>query len=254
MADETNPRAVVGGNNPPAFDADQVAKFEEESQDFLDAAGAWLDLKTISTDAKAEELADFVTGCKKRKKAIDEARKAEKKPHDDRGKEVQAAYTPILEKLDRAIQRVGPLQEDFLRRKREKEQEEARKAREEADRQRREAEEAAREAEARNDVSGEVDAEAAAKEARKAERTANKLSKQRTTVKSATGGGRASGLRTYYEVAIDKPATVFMRYKDHPRMQALLQELAQAEVRSAAFDVEKDTIAGATITKKEKWV
>lgn len=52
-----NPRAVIGGNNPPPYDPERLAECQKKVTDFTDAAGAWLDLKKIDTADQAETRA-----------------------------------------------------------------------------------------------------------------------------------------------------------------------------------------------------
>jgi hypothetical protein len=85
-----------------------------------------------------------------------------------------------------------------------------------------------------NDVSGQVEAEKAVKEAAKQdERAAKPVSAK---IASATGAGRSVGLRTQKSVEILNINTLFLHFRDRPEVAELLQSLAQKEVRAASWD------------------
>lgn len=222
-----------GHNNPPPYREDKVAEHNAKAAEFLDVAGKWLDLKEIQTEDQAARLTDFITGVKQRQKATDEDRKADKKPHDDAGKKVQAAYNPIIEKLKKAVERVTPMQTAWLTKLEEQRRAEARRAEEEARRAEAEAARLAQQAEARNDIAGEAEAEEAAKRAAEMKKDAAGLAKKRAQVKSATGGGRTTSLRTVRSAKITNVRMLFMHYQAHPDVAECLKRLADAEIRAA---------------------
>mgnify|MGYP000739348270 CR=1 FL=1 len=162
---EQNPRAFIGANNPPPFNQAEVNTLNAEAGQFLDVAGEWIEAGEIIDDGQAQNLNDFIARVKKRKTATDNARATAKKPHDDAGKLVQAAYKPIITKLETVVSKTNPILTAWLTKKEAAhqaetrgQQEEARLAQQEADRQ-----EAA--ALTRNDISGEIDAQTARDEA-----------------------------------------------------------------------------------------
>jgi hypothetical protein len=232
--DAAPPPPPMGDNNPPPYDVEVHDRCRKVVEDFCDAAGEWADLKELTTEVQAEKLTDFVSGARKVKKMVDDARVAAKKPHDEAAKAVQSAFTSLLDKLDRSIAFAKPLQEAFLRRK--KKEEEERKAAElaEANRRREEAEAAAARAAANNDVSWLVDAEKAAADAEKAAKAAAKP--VQAGVKSATGGGRTMALREVKTVRLDNLSLVFAFFKDAPEVRDVFQRLANAHVRAASWD------------------
>lgn len=252
MPDGSNPRAVPGDNFPPPYRHDVVEAHETKAAEFLDAAGEWLEVGEIDSEAQASELNDFIAGVKKNVKSADDDRKADKKPHDDAGKAVQAAYNPIIEKLKRAVERVSPMQTAWLEKKEAERQAEVERQRREAEAAAKAAEEAAAKAESSNDISGEVEAEEAAKRASDLQKEADRAAKTRANVKSASGGGRTASLRAYLEVEVTNARVLFMRYQDHPDLLECLRNLAAREARSKEFDPEKDEIPGAklTVTKR----
>jgi hypothetical protein len=80
MPEDMNHEAGIGHNNPPPYRADVVAVHDAKAREFLDAAGAWLDLKEIQDEAQAAKLNDFIAGVKAVAKAVDADRKDDKKP------------------------------------------------------------------------------------------------------------------------------------------------------------------------------
>lgn len=205
---------------------------------FCDAAGAWADLKQINSTAQSERLTDFVAGARGLFKKADEARKKAKSIHDARGAAVQKAFTPLLDKLERIATMMKAMQTDWLLREDARIKAEQRKAQEEADQKRREAEAAQAAAAARNDVSGQVDAEAALKDADDAAKAAARETKAQSG--SATGGGRTMALRTQAYAQIDNLRAVFMHFEGRDEVKDVLQRLADAAIRGG------EAVPGAT--------
>lgn len=233
----------TAGEGIPPFDAGRVALYAANVASFCDACGAWKDIKTITSAEQSERLTDFVAGAVELAKKIDASRVDEKKAHDDRGKAVQKAYIPLTDKLDRVIELMKDMQADWLKRENDRiaaeKAEAARIAREKAD-------EAARElaaAEARNDVSGVIDAEAKAAEAKKEVSVAAKPVK--ASAGSASGGGRTMALRTVKTARIDDLRAVFLFFEKHPDVLETIQRLATAAVR--ASDYVEGSVPGITL-------
>lgn len=231
MTEETNPRAVMGGNRPPPFDQAKIDGLSERVGDFTDAAGAWTDLKAIESEAQAEKLVDYLTGARGLYKEVDEARKEAKKPHDEAAAAVQSAFKPLLDKLTKAADAAKKLQTAWLVKKEAEERAERERLAKEAEEKRLAAEKAALEAESRNDISGQVEAEAAAKEAEKLAKDAARTTN--ASAKSATGGGRTVALKTTREAEITNIRHLFMHFQNHPEVADLLRRLANAEIRAA---------------------
>lgn len=242
-----NDLSLFGHNRPPPFDADALAEHERRAREFADAAGDYLDLGEIASEEDAQRLNDYMAGARKLRKEIDAARVAEKKPHDEAAKAVQAAFAPVLAILDKSVDKVKPLLTDYLRRKKEAADAEKRRKEHEAARAREEAARLAAQAAARNDVAGEAEAEAAAKEAARLEKEAARSAK--AVVASATGGTRSAGLRTARTAEITNINQVFMHYRSHPEVAALLTRLATADVR--AKDVDETAIPGIRIIETQ---
>lgn len=213
-----------------AYDEATLFNFQTRVLDFCNAAGVWADLKQITSTAQSERLTDFVEGSRGLFKQVDTARKAAKKPWDDKSDEVQAAFTPLLDKLKAVGESMKKMQADWLLRENARieaeKAEAARIAREKLEAAKREAEQAA----ARNDFSGAVDAEAALKEAAKEAKQAEKPATAKAG--SASGGGRGMSLRTQAYAEITNIRQVFMHFAENPRVIEILQSLADAEIRA----------------------
>ena len=254
IVNDMNPRAVMGANFPPPFDPAVVQEHDEAAARFADVAGQWLDRGDLTAEEDAQKLTDFIAGARGRKKLADAARADAKRPHDDAGKAVQAAFAPILTKLDAAVAKVQPLLTKWLEAKEAARKKEAARLAEEARLAREEAARLAAQAAARNDVSGEIDAEAAMKAAADAEKAAARMERASDKVSSATGGTKAAGLRTYWRAELVNRGAGIMRYRDAPELAALLVTLAERDARAKGFDPETMTIPGFNLIAERRAV
>jgi hypothetical protein len=251
MPNEMNPRAVPGDNNPPVYRAEIVESYVIKAREFLDAAGAWLDVKEIQTEEQAGKLTDFIAGVKAVAKNVDADRTTDKKPHDDAGKAVQAAYKPILDALNKAISRVEPMQRSWLKKVEERQRAEAERLRKEAEAAARAAEEQSRKAGSRNDVAGEAEAEAAAKRAAEMQKEAAGAAKSKAQVGSASGGARTTSLRKTKDVRITNARTLFLAVQNDAEIQECLTRVARRIVRAKDFSGD---LPGVEIFETEKAV
>lgn len=249
--DTENPRAVIGGNEPPVFERLNLRKEELES-----SAAKWLtdhpfDVNLRDMDKvqqKIDDLSNFKVQLATFWKETDGQRKIEKKPHDDAAQAVQDKYNPVLEAIkkrgDAVVARLGQWMthlsglREVARRQAE---EEARKKQEAADKAKRDAEELARKAEAGELKGSGVDvfaqqerAEQAQAEAKAQEKAAKNLT---GTVKGGTGvvdgRKRTVGMRTYYSAQIDNHKAL-MNWAFHTKVPYFfdaLQQIADAAVR-----------------------
>jgi type IV secretory pathway VirB10-like protein len=247
MLDKTT--AGPGHNNPPPYDPDELAKFDATVTEFLSATQQWLAMDKIETDTHAGQITDQITGLRGLWKKVDEARKAAKKPHDEAGKAVQKAYAPLLEKLTKAADKLKPKLAAYASEKARREAEARQKAEEEARAKAESAAAAQKEAEASGDISAQVEAEEAAKEAEQMQKDAAR--KTATNVKSASGAGRTMSLRKIPEVEITNINVLFLHYRDHPDVRDLLQRLATAEVRAKGYDHDKAPVPGINLHFRE---
>lgn len=219
-----NPRAVIGGNSPPLSPFEEA---EKKVEDIYGEAKLWLDGAKVDSKDLADGIGNLLKTIRDARKFADEQRKIENEPFDKGKAEVQARYKPLLEKADLAAQACKLALQPWLDAEDRRLKEEARKAREEAERKEREAREAYQKAQqdAANLAERER-VEAMLKDAKRAERTANKAEKQ-----TATAGniGRAVSLRTIAVPVVTDP-TAFARYvwtEHRQEMDTFLDELVR---------------------------
>ena len=237
-----------GHNNPPAYDPDVLADFDAKTTEFLKATQQWLELEAIKTEEHAGQITDQIDGLRGLWKKVDAARKDAKKPHDEAGKAVQTAFTPLLTKLATAADKLKPKLAAFASAKAKAEAEAKRKAEEAARLQAEEAEKARIAAEASNDVSAQIDAEEAAKAAEKALKDAAR--KVETGVKSATGAGRTMSLRKIKEVEVTNLNVLYMALRNEPEVQEVLQRIATRIVRAKGYE-DGTPLAGINVVERE---
>jgi hypothetical protein len=202
--------ATLGHNNPPepssfeGFDIHLTDLFEE-AKHFLDGSG-------VNSDAEAEAVSKLLDLIRTTSKDADKARAAEKKPHDDAGKAVQAKWKPLLDRADMAVDTCKRVLAPWLAKK----EAEARAA----------AEAARKEAEARAAAA----AEALVKDAKKANADANRAEKARP---QAAGGARATTLRSYFTAELTDARSALAHYvaTNPGAIKSALQALADTDVR-----------------------
>lgn len=242
--------AVMGHNNPPAFDQAIVVELKERSTLFLEVTKQWIELDEIKTENQAELCADQITGLRKLWKEADDSRKVAKKPHDTAAKAVQDAFKPILLKLEKAADALKPKLETYATKRAEEEAREKAAAEAKAREELKAAEDAARVAEADGDIDAQVEAEAKAKEAESVAKAAAKAPSQK--IKSATGGGRTMSLRSVKEVEIKNINVLFMHFKETPQVVELLKSLATASVRSKDYDHAANPVPGINVVEAKR--
>lgn len=223
-----NPRAVIGSNAPPPLIA-HISNIE----DLYAEARLWLDGKPIASDADAEGVAKLLTQIREARKAADEQRKVEKKPHDDAGKAVQEAWTPLLAKCDLAA---GAAKDALTPWQIAKEAEQ----RAAADKARKEADDAAERAQAALRASTNLEAREDAEELLKAAGKADKAAKRLDNAKpQVSGGGKAIGLRTYWiaEMADRRLALAHYMTTRPDDLTAWLLDMAQKDVSAGKRDI-----------------
>jgi hypothetical protein len=204
-----------GHNNPPADAA--FALHVDELFSLLSDTLAGGEVDSEEKEAKIDELMDeFRTASKD----ADKARAAEKKPHLDAGKAVDAKWKPVTEKADCGVAACKDALTPFRVAKQRAKDEAARKAREEAEAREREAQAALSES---DDLEAKYEAERQFEVASKLKATANKIDRS------------ATGLRTTWEAEItDAGAALRFYLKQAPEaFRDLIQTLADADARAA---------------------
>lgn len=225
LSETGNDRIAMGANMSP-FDA-----FKVNIDDLTEEAKAWLDGKAIASAAEADGVETLLDMARKTAKDADAARAAEKKPHLDAGKAVDAQWKPVID----GANRIADLAKRVLTPWREKLEAERRVeaervAREAEEQRQREVEASRRAAESGSLEDREIaDQEAAA--AKQAERVAKKADKAATT---------GTGLRTKWVAEmVDQRAAIAAMWKRDPQAFVdLAQTIADQAVRSGARQIE----------------
>jgi hypothetical protein len=234
-----NAPAAIGHNVPPdpaeAFSL-HLADLEEQAQHFLDG-------EPVETREQAEAVSRLLGMVRKASNDADEARKAEKKPHDEAGKAVQEKWKPIFVKADLIASTAKQVLAPWLT-KLEREQRAA------AEAERQEAERlaaAAREAleKAGTSLSARIGAEALVKAAGKADKAAKRAEGAKA---HATGGERAVTLRPVWTPTLTDPVAALKHYRETQpcALKEWLLEQALKDVRGG-----KRSIPGFTVTESK---
>jgi len=207
-----NPRAVAGDNAPDTLSLARIT--------FADLNTFAINNPVIQTHEQAKAAAKLEEIARGSLSELKRERLGKTKPLKDEAKEIEATYAKASDPLEAILATVKGRKDAFLR------AEEAKRAAE-ADRVRREAEaaqEASREAQRRlaeqeaNAQAGEIglDMGFAILEARAVQEAALRLSRQAkiaerdTTVRIATGSGRAQGLRTEIVLHLDNAISAIL--------------------------------------------
>jgi chemotaxis protein histidine kinase CheA len=226
--------AGIGHNHPPPFDQSVIDSIRADASALVEANREWLQKGSLESDEQAARAADHVSGLRKLKKRAEEGKTAAKKPHDAAAKLCTAAYSPVIDGIEKMIRTTLAMQTEFLNLKQEELNRQRREAEAEAARQRAEAEAAAQAAAQANDPIAEAAALNAVKAAEKAEKQAARVETAR--VGTATGAGGTIAMRTRRVARIVNARALLIHYQDHPDILEALQRLANAHVRAANFD------------------
>lgn len=237
----------IDGSLP--YDPDKHAELAAHVQVFCEAAGKWLDIKTVKSAEQSERLTDFVTGARTLYKRVEDARKAAKKPWDDLGQQVQDAFAPLGAKLDKLGKSMKAMQADWLKREADRIAEEQRQAAIKAEAARIEAERLAAIAAQNNDISGQVEAEALLKDANKAVKQAAKPVKAQAG--SATGGGRTMAMRETKHVRVLNPKLALAYFSEAPELADLLVTLGTRAARAGTLTEDEAKMFGMEIYKTQ---
>ncbi len=211
--------------------------------DLYSEAANFVDGEPVKTQGEADALAAILTGAKQIRKDADAARKTEKQPHDDAAKAVQAKWVPVLTKVDDVIAAVQKPLTAWLVAQEAERQRIAKEAQAEADRLAEQAIAAAR-------TSGSLESLTATRELQDAAFDAAKVAKRAGKAKSHVhGGGRAIGLRTYWEASLTDSveALKWARARHPEELREFLRELAGKAVNAGARE-----IPGFTINQERK--
>lgn len=210
----TKSHIEIGHNNPPA----DVAFSMEVDDLFALLSDTLAGCDAVTTDEQEAAIDALMDDFRKAVKDADKLRAAEKKPHDDAGKAVQAKWKPIIDKADRGVTACKDALTPYRVAKQRAKDEAERKAREEAEAKQRAAQEALRQS---DDLESRFRAEQEIEAAKALTLAANRSARE------------ATGLRTYWEAEVVDKGTALRAYlKSHPdEFLALIQTLADRDAR-----------------------
>jgi hypothetical protein len=213
---------MIGHNNPPhAIALDEAREFEA-------ACKALLVINNEDDAAKAARLIDQeVRG----RKAAEEARTTEKKPHLDAAKEVDDCWKPVTVTYQNAVTSVKSAVLDWQRRERARIAQEQEAARLEAERAQ-EAAMRALEASKPNDVWAEIEAKQAVAEADAAAEKVAALEASSVPMQVRAEGIRARGIKLAWSADILDPVAMTKALADHPAVQEAAAKVAHSMARS----------------------
>lgn len=208
--DGSNPRAVVGGNNPP----DPIDAALAPYGDAIAEAENWLDGSPVETEDQMKAVDAIIKEIRSAKGDLERAKKSATAPLHDAWKAEIARWKPTEDDIARRLKGLAAVVDPFKRKLAEEKEAAKRAAYEEARRKEREAEEAARNANAADyEVTTEAERlKSEAIEAKKAASAAN-----RDTVK---------GLRTVtrYEIKDHRAALHDIARTDRDAITAFIED------------------------------
>lgn len=210
---------TAGHNNPPADAA--FGLHVDSLFTLLSDTLAGGDVTTDEQDAAIDAILDDF-----RKAGADseKARKAEKEPHLEAGRQVDTKWKPIVDKAARGASACKDALTPYRTAKQAAKDKAAREAREEAEARQKAAQDALRQA---DDLEAKFAAEQQLETAAKLTAVANKIERAPT------------GLRTFYEAEITdrKAALLFYLARSPERFEALIQQLADEDARTTRAPV-----------------
>lgn len=236
LSDTGNDRIRDGGNLDP-FTAHQI-----NITDLTEEAKVWLDGKAVESPEEAAALDTLLDMARKAAKAADDARTAEKKPHLDAGKAVDAKWKPLTD----SATRIADLCKRVLTPWREKVEAERRAEADriaaEAEAQRQREVEASRLAAQTGSLEDQERADQEAAAAQQAERAAKSAGKAASS---------SLGLRTVRSLKITDPGALARWLWTHRRDES---EAAHAELAQRIFRGGGPAMAGTEIEETKKAV
>jgi hypothetical protein len=230
--------AKAGHNNPPKDDPFEA--FTAHIGDLFEEAKNFLDGEAIDSDAQADAVSKLLEMLRTAAKDADKARSAEKKPHDDAAKAVQAKWKPLLDKADLAVTTCKRVLAPWLQAKEAVARAAAEVARAAAEAKAHAAAEAMRQT-TLDDLAGREQAEALVRDAEDAEAAARRAEKVRP---QAAGDTRAVTLRTRYRPELINASEALRHYvaTNPDAIKACLLSLAETDVRSGKHQIPGFTI------------
>lgn len=168
-------RDGIGGNAPPPVEA--MGLHIEDLFALVSGTVA----ATVTTDEQEAALDELLDDVRQARKDADEHRVLEKRPHDDAGKAVQAAWKPLLDRCDKAAEAIKAALTPYRTARQAAKDEAARIAREEAAAKLEQAQAALRQS---DDLEERFAAEEALEQAGKLTAQANRIDRSATGLRS----------------------------------------------------------------------
>lgn len=233
--DGSNPRAVIGGNNPPEETPYEVAA--AKLADVHTEALAWLDGAEVESQDQADGLATILDMARDVRKLADEARKVENEPFDTGKAEVQKRYNPLLKQADAIRETVLATLTTWRNAKLAEQRAEAAAKQKEADRLAALAAKARATLDATN-LAGRERIEQITADSEKAQREAARAAKPKPT-----------GLRTYWRAEITDPRAAINWYAKEQREGLLAWLQAQADIDARG---DRGTVPGVEFVSEQR--
>lgn len=220
--DDMNPRAVLGGNNPPDPIDAICAQFEAER----DEAANWMDGSKVENEDQMKAVDALRKSAREWRLALEAGQKSASAPLHDAWKAELARWKPTLDDAKRHEDGLKALLDGFKQKLAAEKAEAERAARAEAARKMREAEEAARLANPANIEEQRAAAEAQ-REAEEAQRRVAEAKKEKVT-----------GLRTVtmYEIEDHRAALHDIATNDRDAITAFIEEYVRRNHKVRAIN------------------
>lgn len=204
---DTDARDANTDNQPPPFEY-----WSMRADDLFGEAENWLDGDPIANEQQAEAVTALKAMLQAGEKEAEAARSAEKKPFLDAGREVDAKWKPVIDRLAKARTVAQRALTPWLEAVEAENRRKAEVARIAAEQERRRLEEAQKLAALSSDLASEDQVEAAEAAAKEAARVAREAEKETAVVR--TGAGKAT-LRTEWLVNVKDYRELLNYYLRH---------------------------------------
>jgi len=235
MSTEPNPRAVLGGNNPPEpiDPAKPVLDLQPRVDKLKETADIWIKaVPKLTTEDQAKKCADFREQVKAEIDALDDAHKIAKAPFLDACQKLDKAKRDLKATLLVIDQAMRDLEKPWLQELKAKLEAEAKRLADEAAAKAKLAEEAARKAQAPTaDIGTRVAAQQAIEGAADAQAAATTAAGAKAHIRGDLSS-RATGLREFWYAEIIDFNAVFEHFKNDPQMREVVQAVADREARA----------------------
>lgn len=223
-------RHGLGGNSPPPHEAFAL----EIEQLFSTVSGSVA--SPITTDEQEAGIDGLLDDVRRARKDADAQRKAEKRPHSDAAKQVDANWMPLIDRCEHAEMALKKALTPYRQAKQKAKDEAARKAREEAEAKQKAAQQALRNS---DDLEERFAAEEQLKQADRLVKSANRSDRE------------ATGLRSHWvaEITDHRAALNYYLKREPDQFKDLIQGLASRDARGA-----RAPVPGVTFIEKKEAV